>query len=171
MHDALQGRGKIQYDPYSEEKRKELAENLREYVNGERELDDVEIINVRNVKELLLQFKSITRQAKSDAYQDIKLEMKTQGIDLEQTTTSKSGAAAVASTATSAPQTGTLKQAVDPKTGKPLPAPAAPAQTAPLQPQLVGVIDSKSGFGLGVAPDGVPFNLNIFFFFNFFFFF
>lgn len=65
MHDALSGRSNVQYEPYSEEQRFELGQQIRKYVNGE--VEELELNNVRHVRETFLQFKIIAGNAIQEA--------------------------------------------------------------------------------------------------------
>mmetsp|Transcript_12708 Transcript_12708/g.19993 ORF Transcript_12708/g.19993 Transcript_12708/m.19993 type:complete len:403 (+) Transcript_12708:2-1210(+) len=65
MHDALSGRNRVQYDPYSEEQRYNLAQTIRSYLKGE--VEDLEVLNVRHVKEIFVQFKIIANNAIDEA--------------------------------------------------------------------------------------------------------
>ena len=65
MHDALSGRNRATYAPYTEEQRFELQQTIKAYCAGT--VDNIEVVNLRHVTELLLQFKIITNNALEDA--------------------------------------------------------------------------------------------------------
>jgi kinesin family protein 6/9 len=65
MHDALSGRNRATYAPYTEEQRFELQQKIKEYCAGT--VDSIEVVNLRHITELLQQFKIITNNALEDA--------------------------------------------------------------------------------------------------------
>ncbi|KAL3901744.1 MAG: hypothetical protein SGCHY_000372 [Lobulomycetales sp.] len=65
MHDTLSNKSHVQYEPYSESQRSELAKVLRGFVDGE--IDEIEVINLRQIRELFNGFKNMVRVAELDA--------------------------------------------------------------------------------------------------------
>eukprot|EP00002_Diphylleia_rotans_P005576 TRINITY_DN1474_c0_g1_i4.p1 TRINITY_DN1474_c0_g1~~TRINITY_DN1474_c0_g1_i4.p1 ORF type:complete len:689 (-),score=135.14 TRINITY_DN1474_c0_g1_i4:497-2563(-) len=64
MHDTLANRSHVSYEPYSEEQRYELNRQVRQYVHGE--LDELEVVNLRHIREIFMQFRSIVRSVQSE---------------------------------------------------------------------------------------------------------
>jgi len=65
MHDALSDRKDVQYDPYSEEQKYDIAQTIRAYCRGE--VEEIQIQSMRQVRELLQQFKHLYNSAIFDA--------------------------------------------------------------------------------------------------------
>jgi kinesin family protein 6/9 len=65
MHDALSGRNRVKYEPYTDEQRYELSQSIQRFLKGE--VEELEIVNVRHVKELFSQFKIICNNALDEA--------------------------------------------------------------------------------------------------------
>ncbi|XP_065058635.1 kinesin-like protein KIF9 [Rhopilema esculentum] len=61
MYDTLTNRRQITYEPLSETQMQEIKGQVRKFVDGE--IDEIEIINVRQVKQVFEQFKTLVRQA------------------------------------------------------------------------------------------------------------
>ena len=57
MYDTLTNRGQINYEPLSETQIQEIKDQVRKFVDGE--IQEIDIINVRQVKEVFEQFKSL----------------------------------------------------------------------------------------------------------------
>ena len=64
MHDQLASRSHVEYEPYTEEQRLELREAARSYLCGESEA--LEIVSLRHVKELFLQFRSLYQNLEAE---------------------------------------------------------------------------------------------------------
>eukprot|EP00727_Mastigamoeba_balamuthi_P007577 m51a1_g344 putative kinesin-like protein kif9 (890) ;mRNA; r:533624-536787 len=60
MHDQIAGRSHVSYEPLSEEQQVTLRARLHQYIDGE--LDDIEIVNIRQMRELMAQFRVIARE-------------------------------------------------------------------------------------------------------------
>lgn len=69
MHDQLKGVSQVTYDPYTEEQRMDLRKAIRHYINHDNE--DLEVKNIRQVKEIFLQFKAMYKQMDQD-YEEMK---------------------------------------------------------------------------------------------------
>lgn len=65
MHDALSGRNRATYDPYTEEQRFELQQQIKAYCKGD--IDNIEVVNLRHITEVLQQFKILTNNALEEA--------------------------------------------------------------------------------------------------------
>ena len=65
MHDALSGRNRVKYEPYTEDQRFELSQQIQRFLKGE--VEELEVVNVRHVKELFAQFKIICNNALDEA--------------------------------------------------------------------------------------------------------
>jgi len=59
MHDQLKGITQVTYDPYTDEQRLDLRKMLKRYIHNE--IEEVEIKNLRQIKEMFLQFKTIIK--------------------------------------------------------------------------------------------------------------
>ncbi len=59
MHDALAGRGQVSYDAYTDEQRHQALELVKKYCAGE--VEELEVGNLRQVKELFGQFKVLVK--------------------------------------------------------------------------------------------------------------
>jgi len=57
MHDTLANRSNVSYEAYTESQQFDLQQMIRRYISGS--LTDIEIVNLRQVKEIFKQFKSI----------------------------------------------------------------------------------------------------------------
>ncbi|KAF0973562.1 hypothetical protein FDP41_008266 [Naegleria fowleri] len=68
MHDQLRGINQANYDPYTEEQKIELRREIRSYVNGE--IEELEIKNIRRIKEIFNQFKLMLKEASSMSEQE-----------------------------------------------------------------------------------------------------
>ena len=68
MHDQLRGINQANYDPYTEEQKVELRKEIRSYVNGE--VEELEIKNIRRIKEIFVQFKTLLKEASSFTEQE-----------------------------------------------------------------------------------------------------
>lgn len=65
MHDTLSNKSHVQYEPFSESQRADLQKVVRSFVDGE--LDDIEVINLRQIREIFSAFRIIVKQAESEA--------------------------------------------------------------------------------------------------------
>lgn len=86
MHDTLSNKSHIQYETYTESQRNELNATLRKYLA--EEIDDVDVINLRQIKEMLIQFRVIFKDMERET--EIKTKQKfvrekPPEVDLEQT--------------------------------------------------------------------------------------
>lgn len=64
MHDTLTNRSHITYDPLSEQQRYEIRQQVRRYLEGH--LDEIDIINIRQVQGVFDSFKDIYVQMEKD---------------------------------------------------------------------------------------------------------
>ncbi|KAL0481842.1 kinesin family member [Acrasis kona] len=65
MHDQLKGVNQATYDPYTEEQQLELRKEIKRYVRNETE--ELEIKNIRHIKEIFQQFKKMMQTAELEA--------------------------------------------------------------------------------------------------------
>ena len=65
MHDALSGRNRATYAPYSEEQRYEVAQQIKAYCAGT--IDNIEVVNLRHISEVMQQFKILYNNAAEEA--------------------------------------------------------------------------------------------------------
>ncbi len=65
MHDALSGRNRATYGPYSEEQRYEVAQQIKAYCAGT--IDSIEVVNLRHISEVMQQFKILYNNAAEEA--------------------------------------------------------------------------------------------------------
>jgi kinesin family protein 6/9 len=70
MHDTLTNRSQISYEPLSESQILEVREQVKSYLAGE--LSDIELVNVRQIKETFAQFKSIVNSLEVDMEEKLK---------------------------------------------------------------------------------------------------
>jgi len=68
MHDTFSNRSQVQYEPYSENQRSELERVIRGYI--ENEADEIEIVNLRQIKELFNIFRIVYKSLDSE-YKDL----------------------------------------------------------------------------------------------------
>ena len=71
MHDTLNNRSRVVYEPYSEEQRHEVAKTVRSYIRGD--IDDIEVVNLRHIKEVFLQFRTICRNTEAEVQEQMRL--------------------------------------------------------------------------------------------------
>jgi kinesin family protein 6/9 len=64
MHDQLKGVSQATYDPYTEEQQMELSREIRKYVSNE--IEELEIKNIRHIKEIFQQFKKMVQRAEHE---------------------------------------------------------------------------------------------------------
>ena len=60
MHDQIANRSHISYDPFTEEQSLHLRQKIRQYINGE--IEELEIVTLRQVRETFMQFKAIVKE-------------------------------------------------------------------------------------------------------------
>ncbi|NWU58514.1 KIF9 protein, partial [Dromas ardeola] len=60
MHDSLVNRSLVTYDPLTDVQRAEIKSQLRKYIKGD--IDEIDIVNFRQVQEVLKQFKLVVSQ-------------------------------------------------------------------------------------------------------------
>jgi kinesin family protein 6/9 len=65
MHDTLSNKSHVQYEPFSETQKLELMKGIRGYVDGE--VDEIEVINLRQIRELFSGFRSLVKHAEQEA--------------------------------------------------------------------------------------------------------
>ena len=68
MHDQLRGINQANYDPYTEEQKVELRKEIRNYINGQ--IEELEIKNIRRIKEIFIQFKNMFKESSLSAEQE-----------------------------------------------------------------------------------------------------
>lgn len=64
MHDTLTNRSQISYEPLSESQIQDVREQVKRYLAGE--LNDIELVNVRQIKETFAQFRVIVNSMESE---------------------------------------------------------------------------------------------------------
>jgi kinesin family protein 6/9 len=65
MHDTLSNKSHVQYEPFSDTQRLELMKVIRGYTDGDT--DEIEVINLRQVKEMFSGFRSLLKHAEKEA--------------------------------------------------------------------------------------------------------
>ncbi|EPZ35149.1 NAD(P)-binding domain-containing protein [Rozella allomycis CSF55] len=70
MHDAMANRSHIQYEPFNDLQRAELQRTLQLYLKGEEE--EIEIVSMRQIKEMLSLFKSMYKSLELEIEEKIK---------------------------------------------------------------------------------------------------
>ena len=63
MHDTLTNRSQISYEPLSESQIQDVREQVKRFLAGE--LNDIELVNVRQIKETFAQFRVIVNAMQS----------------------------------------------------------------------------------------------------------
>lgn len=63
MHDSLSNRSHVTYEPFNEAQKMEVDKSVRKYLDGE--IDDVEIINLRQIKEMFRGFRRAVRKVQT----------------------------------------------------------------------------------------------------------
>jgi len=64
MHDTLTNRSQISYEPLSESQIQDVREQVKRFLSGE--LNDIELVNVRQIKETFAQFRVIVNSMESE---------------------------------------------------------------------------------------------------------
>ena len=64
MHDTLTNRGQVVYEPLSESQQNELKRQVEKYIAGE--IAEMEIVNVRQIKEMLEIFRNIANSVEME---------------------------------------------------------------------------------------------------------
>ena len=64
MHDTLTNRSQISYEPLSESQIQDVREQVKRFLAGE--LNDIELVNVRQIKETFAQFRVIVNAMESE---------------------------------------------------------------------------------------------------------
>jgi kinesin family protein 6/9 len=64
MHDTLANRSHIQYEPYTEAQKSELTKVIRSYI--ENEAEEIEVVNIRQIKEIFSIFRLLYRNLQED---------------------------------------------------------------------------------------------------------
>ena len=64
MHDTLTNRSQVMYEPLSESQQKELKRQVEKYIAGE--IAEMEIVNVRQIKEMLEIFRNIVNNVENE---------------------------------------------------------------------------------------------------------
>lgn len=70
MHDTLTNRSQISYEPLSESQILEVRDQVKSYLAGE--LNDIELVNVRQIKETFAQFKAVVNSLEVDMEEKLK---------------------------------------------------------------------------------------------------
>ena len=70
MHDTLANRSLIQYEPYSDAQRYELQKLVKSYLDAEN--DDIEVVNLRQIKEIFYQFKILYKNLEAEKEENAK---------------------------------------------------------------------------------------------------
>ena len=70
MHDTLTNRSQISYEPLSESQIRDVREQVKRFLAGE--LNDIELVNVRQIKETFAQFRLILNAMQSDMEERLK---------------------------------------------------------------------------------------------------
>lgn len=70
MHDTLTNRSQISYEPLSYSQIEEVRDQVMRFLDGE--LNDIELINVRQIQETFAQFKSIVKSLETDMEEKLK---------------------------------------------------------------------------------------------------
>lgn len=70
MHDTLTNRSQISYEPLSESQIQDVREQVKRFLSGE--LNDIELVNVRQIKETFAQFRVIVNSMESDVEEKLR---------------------------------------------------------------------------------------------------
>lgn len=70
MHDTLTNRSQISYEPLSESQIQDVREQVKRFLAGE--LNDIELVNVRQIKETFAQFRVIVNSMESDVQERLR---------------------------------------------------------------------------------------------------
>merc|ERR1719502_26416 len=70
MHDTLSGRSRVVYDEYSDDQRGALRTEMEEYLEGKKE--DIELVNIRQMREILGVTRHIFRDMKKKVEDDLR---------------------------------------------------------------------------------------------------
>eukprot|EP01137_Pigoraptor_chileana_P026532 Opistho-2@7958 len=93
MHDTLASRSHVSYEPYSDMQRYELQKIIKKYLAGE--VDDIEVVNLRQIKELFAQFRTVVRNMEGEVEEKLRSKYLIRDREQEKLTTEESTAAAV----------------------------------------------------------------------------
>eukprot|EP01050_Picozoa_sp_SAG11_P023588 SAG11_NODE_4780_length_1768_cov_1.588376_1_plen_447_part_10 len=72
MHDTLASRSRVQYEPYTEEQRFQLQQTMKKWIADE--IEELEVVNLRQVKEYFGQFKDYIKNLDSTVEERLKSE-------------------------------------------------------------------------------------------------
>jgi kinesin family protein 6/9 len=124
MHDTLAERSNVMYDEYTPEQRLQMSQWVRSYVDAQENSEpELKIESVRQVQELMRQFKALVKAAESNAMQ-MRSQSRAGGVDFAFDGTAGSGAL------------GGMTQNFPENEG-----------------DFVGDVDEEGGYGVGTAPD------------------
>lgn len=70
MHDTLTNRSQISYEPLSESQIQDVREQVKRFLSGE--LNDIELVNVRQIKETFAQFRVIVNSMESEVEEKLR---------------------------------------------------------------------------------------------------
>lgn len=70
MHDTLTNRSQISYEPLSESQIQDVREQVKRFLAGE--MNDIELVNVRQIKETFAQFRVIVNTMKEDVEEKLR---------------------------------------------------------------------------------------------------
>lgn len=70
MHDTLTNRSQISYEPLSESQIQDVREQVKRFLAGE--MNDIELVNVRQIKETFAQFRVIVNTMKADVEEKLR---------------------------------------------------------------------------------------------------
>ena len=72
MHDTLASRSRVQYEAYTEDQRYQLQQTMKKWLANE--IEELEVVNLRQVKEYFIQFKDYIKNLESNVEERLKSE-------------------------------------------------------------------------------------------------
>ncbi|XP_065889212.1 kinesin-like protein KIF9 isoform X2 [Dysidea avara] len=147
MHDVLANRASVSYEPFTEGEKEDIQRQVRQYLDGT--LTEIEIINVRQIKETFAQFKATIQNMEAE------MEERLQSVaEMRQSTPVQSSSSGVPPTATTTVPRVSSKGNTKSRATNIVTQPSNEGDS-----ELVGDTDGQ-GFGIGVAPLSVKQNVS-----------
>ncbi|EDO44491.1 predicted protein [Nematostella vectensis] len=84
MHDTLTNRSQISYEPLSESQIEDVKDQVKRFLSGD--LDDIELVNMRQIKETFAQFRKIVNSMEEEVEERVK-----QNLEQERSVASAAG--------------------------------------------------------------------------------
>ncbi|VDP77251.1 unnamed protein product [Echinostoma caproni] len=140
MYDTLHNCGNIGHEPLTEQEKQQLRNHVVKYLDGE--VNDLQIMNLRQLKEMFIAFKQINRALQAQV-EELRQKVINQGSSTDSVSVTAPSGSTVSGT-----RTINARGAAKLKTGANGSADAGGTVTSQYQ---VGDLDLTSGYGLGLS--------------------